>query len=198
MLYKIRNFLFGSKLKRAVNGKETILDRILDWCSEKYTDFIIVPYETIGRFLYWGWKLRHNYSWDCNSLYFMIYLKTKSLIDYSRKYAHLCWNSKEDGKEFRKLKIASELAKRLWESDYNRNQNIHIEKWGDLQWESIKKENSNFSTLNLYRKNANTEELNKQEWKEHTIAIKADEQQRNNEKRYLYKLLEKHLESWWD
>jgi len=154
--------------------------------------------QTFKRFFYWGWKLRHNYDWDCNLMYFMMYLKMKTLIDYSRAYAHLCWNIKEDGKEFRKLKIACELAKRLWESDYNTYQNNHVKKWGELEWEFIKNNKSNCSTLNLYRKKANTEELKQQESKENIIAIKADEQQRNNEKRYLYKLLEKHLESWWD
>lgn len=203
MLYKIRKFFFGSKLIRAIKNEDFFINNILDWFYDKYTDLIIVPYETICRFLYWGWKLRNNYEWDCSSnTYYMFYLKFDSLIKYSKKHAHLMWNSDYEGKDFRKLRIACELAKRLYEDDYNTHTDEHNKKWKeDNEFDSKPNfKNGKIISYSLDWKseqNLTKKEL-EQKGKEFRIAYNLDNKQKESEKKYLFKILTKHLEGWWD
>ncbi len=101
MIYYIKKIFARVKHKPFLITKLSIFEKIVDYIHDKYNYFVIIPYETICRFLFWGWKLRNNYNWDCqNLLYYMIYLKLDSLIKYSRKYGHLMWNNKENGTQF--------------------------------------------------------------------------------------------------
>ena len=208
-LYNFRNLLFGSKLKRRLSNKrksllQERLEDFVDWMSDLYTDLFIIPYETLCRFLYWGWKLRHSYEWEAgHGLYYMIYLKTKGLIDYSRDHAHLCWNNNEDGTEFRKLKIACNLAKRLWEEDYHTHREIHNKKWGnkiefDFLPHSYDKDGKplTYSMISINEQRRSKEE-NEKERKEYRIAIEKDQQQ-DSERKYLMELLFKYMDRWWD
>ena len=200
LLKKIRSYLFDSvgRFKREIKGKETLVDRVLYYMRAKYTDFIIVPYETVCRFCFWGWKLRNAYEFQCESIYLTIYLQLKQMIDYSKEYAHLCWNSNYEGSEFRKLRIASCLAKRLYEDDYNIHMKNHDKKWGCGQYTTIENKETDRTYLEIKRKNIHNEKDKLQHSKEYRLASDADEKQKSNERKYLYKLLEKHLESWWD
>ena len=213
VLRKIRDLLFGSKFERDVkisiyemkNKKDVsifvkIKSCILDWFWDKYTDFIIVPYETVCRFFYWGWKLRYSYEFEAgHGLYYMIYLKTKGLIDYSRKYAHLRWNDDENGTQFRKLKIACTLAQRLYKDCYNTNVAKHEEKWGkdEIYFEKCE-DNPMLSEMKHKRHINMTDDQIAEERKEWLRAHKADQQQQLNERKYLFELLNKHMEGWWD
>lgn len=213
MLYKLRKFLFGSKLIRSVKIsimeikgmkplKESFISKFLDFGYNKYTDFVIVPYETLCRFCYWGWKLRKNYSYNCNySIYYILHLKFKGLIDYSRKYTHLCWNKNENSKLFRRLKIACYLSKRLYLADYNVNINKHDKKW-NINWDNeflFKSERkNNVSTLQWRSNQGLTKKQLNQKSKEFDIASDLDDLQKKNEKEYLFSIMSKYMSSWWD
>lgn len=215
MIYKIRDILFGSKISRqldssALKGNISIFKEkywdFLNWGYDKYTDWIIVPIECLERFCIWGWRCRWNYSFDAShSTYMLIYYNLKDMVDYSRQNGHLLWNSKENGKEFRRLKIACELAKRLGEDDYRQKTNEYNEKWGiDWQNEMIIFPNYDnngkvltYGTKWKSDKGLSREQLN-QKRKEMNIAYDLDEQQKKNERKYLYKLLEKYGEGFWD
>ena len=198
ILYTVRKFLFGSTLIRACSLKKKSkfqekIDDVLDWFYDFYTDLLIIPYERCRRFIYWGWKLRYNYDFECHFLYYMTYLKLKGMIDYSRKHGTLCWNSKENGKEFRRLKIACQLAKRLWKDDYHTNMHNHDGKWGENNM--VFRDDNRIIFWRRYAWNPELEKKEKEEWHK---ALEADEKHKANEKKYYYKLLEKHLERWWD
>lgn len=204
ILYTIRRLLFGSKLIRScsLNKKSIIKEEfndLIDRFYDLYTNLIIIPYETISRFFYWGWKLRHNYSWDCTYLlYDMIYLKLNKLIEYSKQHAHLCWNSNPNTKEMRKLRIACHLSKRLANHDYSTHMTQHDNEWGKLYMEFGESKGLHRP---CYLKRFVTEQfphLKNKERKEWHIAQELDENQRKHEKEYLFHLLKKHLERWWD
>ena len=142
-LRKLKRLLFGNSLTRSlkesslnIKGKQSPLYKrvffnIVEWFEDKYVDIIQVPIETVQRFCYWGWKFRYHYDWECgHGVYYHLMIKSERLIKYSRHHAHLMWNSKEDGKEFRKLKIAHTLVTRLYNDDYHTNMDKHYSKWG--------------------------------------------------------------------
>lgn len=172
---------------------------ILDWFYDKYTDLIIVPIEWMQRFFRWGWRCRWNYTFDAShSTYMLIYYNLKDMIDYSRKYGNCVWNSNENGKEFRILKIACKLAKRLWKDEYNIHINEHNKKWGkpNMEFGQLKDGTRRcYITRDVVKKNPELADLERKEWR---IANKKDYQQKKYEKKYLYKLLEKYGEGFWD
>lgn len=203
MLYKLRQILFGSKLKRALSLKRKTpmkerWEDFVDYLYDLYTDLLIVPYETTRRFFYWGWKLKKNYSFDCNNTYYMIHLRLKKMIEYSEKYSSCLWNSNPNTTQMRKLRIACELAKRLNDDYYWTHKNKHEEKWGELQLHFGKPDERRCRSLDFSRPNANTDKEKEQERKEYQIASDMDDQQKKDERKYFFKLLEKHLEGWWD
>ena len=104
------------------------------------------------------------------------------------------WNTAEDGKDFRRLKIACELAKRLWENEYNTNVDDHYLKWGEPEFY--------FSYHEKTHRDRNEERYTKKELKklnkEFSLALHLDYEQQKAEKKYLFTLLERYMEDWWD
>lgn len=74
--------------------------------------------ESIKRFFYWGWKLRHSYDFDAHSIYPMLQLKLERVYNEMLNNSHLVWNSDPNNKQMRKLKEAGLLAERLSSDRY--------------------------------------------------------------------------------
>lgn len=193
------------KIKELLTRKTSFQERkelLADVLYDLYTDFIIVPYETMERFIYWGWQLRKNQDWSIEYFfYYYNYLKLKKFINYCEKYGHLQWNSDPDNKAMRKVKLACYLAKRLWEDNYNTQIDKHYEKWHINildDWEFGDPDESGCRELKSKRE----KELSKTEAiREHNECIKArdeDDLQKKNEKELFFRLLSKHIEHWVD
>lgn len=73
-------------------------------------------YNTLKRIFYWGWKLRHNYDYDCHSIYEILYLKLDRVYYEMLHHGHSLWNSSPDTKDMRRLCEAKNLAKKLSEN----------------------------------------------------------------------------------
>ena len=188
-LKRIRTFLFGSntyrQLLESINelkGIKTpwyskVWTNFLDFGNHWFSELIVIPFEMIQRMIFWGWKMRYSYEWSCHSVYLMIHLQLKAIIDYSKEYAHCTWNSNYNGKEMRKLRFACELAKRLWENDYDTHVRVYQEKWGETK----------FSKKIFGIRKA-----------DRSRAFDMDNKQEKTEKELLFKMLNKYLDNWCD
>jgi len=75
---------------------------------------IIVFYETVKRFFYYGWKLRKNGDWDYNYLYKIIHLKICNIEKAIKNDKLHSWSKRD----FRDLKIAKNCLDRLINDRY--------------------------------------------------------------------------------
>ncbi|MFA5049272.1 MAG: hypothetical protein WC516_09675 [Patescibacteria group bacterium] len=183
MIRKIRKFLFGSKLIRCVsNPKSTLQEKwwdVLDYGYSLYTDLIVVSYESLCRFFYWGWKFRKHYEWEFEFGYYLyVYLKLKKFIKYCEEYGHLQWNSNSNNTRMRKLRICCELAKRLHEDNYDANKKMYYEiyepNWHEAPFRDF---------------------VNKKAFRR---ADKEYQLQQEHEKEYFWKLLKSNYQNWED
>ena len=85
---------------------------------------IIIFYERVCRFFYWGWKLKDSHDWDYYYLNQIIHFKLvrmkKRLIDDAKagKLAVYCeWQVKEKDRAHRMLLTSVELSRRLMNED---------------------------------------------------------------------------------
>ena len=65
-------------------------------------------FNTMGRFFYWGWKMRHSYEWDAHFIYEMLYLKLDETYKCFKNHGTLMWNESEHTNRMKKLKEANE------------------------------------------------------------------------------------------
>jgi len=155
----------------------------LDWLSNKWGDLVSEYHsrkEMLGRMIFWGWKMRWNWDFDARTIYDILYYKLDGLYVCFRDHGNCDWNSSEDKKRMKKLRIARELARRLAKENYHTNLNMHDKKWGE-------------GTTPL-----KIEKEKKLEEKEIMRAYKKDDLQKESEKRYLFMLIEKYIDRWWD
>lgn len=122
-------------------------------------------WEKLCRMCFWGWKMRNSYDWDFAYLYEMLYLKLDKMQQCMLQSGSCVWCTSKETHLMRKLSICRELARRLWEHDYN-----------DIKWGYYYKLSSKNRML-LYNK---------------------QEEIRKADKQLLFRLLEKHLERFWD
>lgn len=158
---------------------------------QKIRSFWNIWTELFERIFFWGWNMRWSYDFDGYTVYRILYLKLNRMYKCFRDYGHLVWNSDVNNKEMRKLRIARELAKRLYENDYSTHLKKVEEKYGELQM--------GFSQLGCYfYMDKTTKDNQGKAYKERQRAIRLDALQRESEKEYLFRLLNKNLDSWWD
>lgn len=150
-------------------------------------------FETLERMFYWGWKLRKSYDFDGNTLFDIIHLKLERLYKCHRDHGHCEWNSSTETKLMKRLKEASELAKRLSDEEYTDKYSMrvfsnYIGSEGDgFIYDSHKKFHPEAKEIdsNLY-----SVMLKK--------ALNKDYKNYTNNKNRLFKLLDRYLDRWWD
>lgn len=154
----------------------------------------------ILRFFYWGWMLKDSYDFDAQYIYQMLYLKLERMEKSFTLNGHCVWNSNPNNKEMRKLRIAKTLAKRLWEDD-DKTEQDEINRL-DLKWgETIREFTPAPNGLNRYTiKNRNVDSVEEQEKanKEYFSVHEKSSRKMQSEKKELFKLLSKHIDTWWD
>lgn len=136
--------------------------------------------------------MRHSYDFDAQTCYKMLYLKLSRVYDCMLNDSHLMWNSSPSNVGMRKLNECRILAKKLAEDDYSLNYNKLMLKYRDDRRNSI------FSDMRieLY---PNAKVIPTKMYS--TFLKKAFAKDNNNrldDKKRFYQLLDKHLDSWWD
>ena len=149
--------------------------------------------EQVERFFYWGWKLRHNYDFDAQTVYELLYLKLDRIYNCMKEYSHLEWNSTPDSNLMRKLAEARGLAKRLHDYDYNHSAFLEADaKFEYKVWSEPIEGSSNFILQSNWMYKEKEAKLYLKARKKHYAKMLEIDKKR------FYYLLDKYLEHWWD
>lgn len=73
--------------------------------------------ETLGRMIYWGWKMRNSYDFDAHTVYDILHHKLDKIHQAALKDPYHVW-TEPNTKLMKRLKEASILAKRIREDNY--------------------------------------------------------------------------------
>lgn len=135
--------------------------------------------EKIQRMFYWGWKMRNSVDFDACAIYEMLYLKLDRVYNCFLVNSHCVWNSDPNSKGMRRLRIARELARRLSTDLYIDNYEKHLEKFPkEDDWLEFRMEDN--------------------ERKSFLRAVKKDDYLVERDKEYLFELLNRNINFWWD
>jgi hypothetical protein len=127
--------------------------------------------------------------WDTLFVYPILHKKLTMMEKHFREDGCHVYNEKDADK----IKICVLLLKRIMDDGYFKNAfKRHNEKWGDS--------NVSFeeSFIKITYEKANTEEDKKEERKDFKRAIKHEEMLNQQDINYLFKMMSKHLRTWWD
>ena len=171
------------------------------WFDIKYEIYHFYPIEKIRDFYYnitqgisnifkWGKVIWNDRNWDDGYIFRILYFKFESMEKFFNSDKAYSARAKKDAK---RIMTAKNLCKRIVENNYLSKALIdHNKKYGDdfkFEFEPCK-DKSGFSTL-----------IDKREKEEQESFSKAGKHSDLMEKQdidYLFKFLNKHIQSWWD
>lgn len=104
----------------------------------------------------------------------------------------------EHDAEMRSIRIAIKLLDRLCSDDwYERMLNRHSKKWGESEYWFTPTVDGKFYTAHFRRSNALFEKAKKQEFSEYHVLIDLEHSIKTRDKRLLFAIMDKYLETWW-
>jgi len=161
--------------------------------KEKIWIPIVVFFESMSRLLAYIpiiWKIRDwDYAYSLDLFRFSLSRLKKSIKNG--------YHADTEGL-IRKIEIAEGLLKRITKNDYCKYEiKKHYEKWGYPEL-TRKKINSELSYGIFSHKNVNNKEDQEKERKEFKRIMDKQDYLKKYDKHFLFKLLEKHIETWWD
>lgn len=138
------------------------------------------------------WKDRN---WDSYYIYKVLRFKINRMADIiGENDRHL-----NTHKDVKRMRICVELLDRLIKDEYyEMHQKQHNEKWGNVHMISEEGSRPDLYSVVFWRPNANTLELREQENREFRINMKKAEYSRKNDREYLFKIMSKYVDGWWD
>lgn len=139
-----------------------------------------------------GWN---NHDYDHS--YFLDALRFK----LQRMYAYLVkeTNTKQEKPVLQSLRLAVRLAEKLTNDDYHYFLDQHDKKWGPAEMETTPAEDGfKGSLVTFKRPKATSKKKIAQERKEFRQAVESDEQIRARDARWLFSIMEKYYQHWWD
>ena len=139
------------------------------------------------------WKDRN---WDHYFIYEVLHFKLSQTEKYLRKYGHHL-NAERDAYN---IQVCVNLLKRLMDDDYGEMVfKPHDKKWGKAKfnWDDCE-DKPGYCSLRIERPDVKTEEDKIQERKEFRLLSKHEEQLKQQDLDYLFKMMRKHIQSWWD
>jgi hypothetical protein len=143
-----------------------------------------------------GWN---SYDWDYGYLLELIEFKLKRMKKEIDNGHHV-----PDKTTNQSLRICIKLLKKINFRDYHYFMDLHNKKWGDCEWvwhrtdEEGKEIPNGASRVEFKRPNAVTEEEKAKEREEFRIAYKLDDAQRERDVRWLFNIMAKYHQCWWD
>ena len=138
------------------------------------------------------WK---DEDWDHYYVWVILHRKLKDMEEFFNSDRAMALHGKEEAK---KIKVCVTLLDRLLADDYDESVfKKHHEKWGKPKFNWIDVD-SEYCKLRLRQKRVKTEEDKTKEAKEFRAACKKETQMRKQDIRYLFDMMRKHIECWWD
>lgn len=153
-------------------------------------DFFVrdIPY-AIKNFKVWFKTIWSDRNWDHYYIYVILRHKLHLTEQHIRKY-HRHTTALRDS---HKIKICVLLLDRLIKDEYNLNAfKRHDEKWGEAKFDFKNRE------CIVSHPNVKTPEDSEKERKDFKDSIKIEEMLKDQDLDLLFKLLRKHIQSWWD
>jgi len=150
----------------------------------------------IENLIRWAPTIWKDRDWDHWYLYKMLQFKLIQMEKLHRKYGHAV--SSED--KANEMKVCIKLLERLINDEYGENVfKHHHKKWGEphFDWEDCK-DREGYSELHITHKHVNSEEDKKQERKEFSRLSKHEELLKRQDIEYLFKMMTKQIQGWWD
>jgi len=175
------------------------LDLQLKLIDFKYS--ILEPYyiiertlEKIKKIAQWAIFLWDDYDWDYGSVYRILHFKLKRL---ERGLKEGC--AMHDPKDLKALSLAIKLCNKLHEDKYHeRFYRRHEKKWGELKTWTEPSTNSRYHIYKSSRSKVITEEDKKLEREDVLKSSKMEIFLTERDKKWLYEILQKYDNSWWD
>jgi len=138
------------------------------------------------------WKDRW---WDSHFIYPILHKKL-SIMEHNIRYdGHHLYREKDADQ----IKVCLLLLKRIMDDEYGESAfKRHDEKWGDSEMIFIPTENPEYSAMKIDYENVITDKDIKEERKDFKLAIQQEEILRKQDIDLLFKLMARHIRSWWD
>ena len=163
---------------------------------EKIRDFFRSIKYGIENLLIWFSIIWSDRDWDQWYLYKILKFKLTQMEKLQREYG----TAVNSIKIADQIKICVNLLDRLTKDEYGENVfKHHDEKWGDAHFNFTPyKDDEEYSQLIITRDNVNSKEDEEQEKKEFRRLSEHERELRKEDINYLFTLMNKHIEGWWD
>ncbi len=136
-------------------------------------------------------------NWDHWFIYKVLHFKLSQTAKYIRKYGHHV-HAERDADN---IQVCVNLLQRLMDDEYHEMVfKSHDEKWGKVKfiWDDCGEDKPGYSSLRIERPGVKTKEDEEQERKEYIRLCDHEEDLRQQDIRYLFKMMRKHIQGWWD
>ena len=138
------------------------------------------------------WKDRW---WDHYFIYPIIHKKLSMMEKHIREDGHHLFRERDADQ----IKVCVLLLKRIMDDEYMENAyKKHDEKWGDSEMTFVPTENPEFSEMKIDYENVVTDKDIKEERKDFKLAIEQEDMLKKQDTDLLFKLMARHIRSWWD
>jgi hypothetical protein len=191
LLRKIRS-IFGSKILQD--------NRFVEFWWDFWTN-IVVFFETIKRFFFWGWKLKKSFEWDSHYLLEVMLIKMKEMHDGFEKYGCGVWctdPTSEDYVKMKSLKLCIKLLERISKDEYfEKHCDILDEKYGEFTTDFEPIEGSKNVTLVFKLNGIDSKEVEgyHEEMRER---MEIADRRKNRDFKIFSELFQRDIFSWWD
>lgn len=152
-----------------------------------------IPYGVKNLFRWFKiiWKDRN---WDNQYIYSILHHKLNLQERHIRKHD----NHTDAQKIARKMRLCVLLLERLMKDDYNDLAfYFHNKKWGEPEFNLIDVDDE-YKKLDITHENVNTKEEEEQHFKEYKRCSEHEDMLREQDLDMLFKLMRKHIQTWWD
>jgi hypothetical protein len=156
-------------------------------------------FKSVGRaaaYAKFGWD---NHEFDSTYLLDLLHFKLQRMHTYLQAETY----AKQDKQSIQSLRLAARLAKKLTDEYYSHFLDQHDKKWGPLDMKLTPAEHveglpGGGSVCEFSRPNVTSKRKEAQERREFKKAVKLDDQIRARDARWLFSIMEKYYQYWWD
>jgi hypothetical protein len=189
----------NSLLKVVWKETSTFIERLtpewLDRCISAVSRFFR-NLRRAAAYAKFGWS---NHEFDNSYLLALLHFKLQRMHTYLKAETY----AKQDKLSLQSLRLATRLAKKLTNENYSHFLDQHDKKWGPLDMELTPAEPveglpGGGSVCKFTRPNVTSKRKEAQERREFKKAVEMDEQIRARDARWLFSIMEKYYQYWWD
>ena len=181
-------------MKTPIDTEKFFRKSLLRKLVSKYHEYT----EALDKMIFWAWHMRWSYDFDAHTMYWMLYYKLDRMYKCFRDYSSCVWDSDINNPKMRKLRITRELAKRLAEDNYTTQADKIQEIYGELKLKSGPRVPGKPSVpCEFFMTKATKADQEKAQARLHKAYLE-DDRQKEYERKWFFKLLEKNIDFWWD